>query len=473
MTDEVNDNAMLEETDSLKPKVYVAGPDAVDITPEKNSGVLKEILRPGGGEDHPLKGDTVYVHYVGTLLSDGTKFDSSRDRDEKFEFTLGEGAVIKAWDLGVATMLRGELAVLQCSAEYAYGKKGSLPSIPPDAALVFEVELFDWKGEDVSMEKDGSILKSVLKESESYKQPHEQSTCLVHVTVRHHGLVVQDVDISFTVGEVFDGAVVPGVELAVQQLKLHEKAKFLIKSKHAYGSEGNAKYNIPANADLEYEIELKDIVEPKQAWQLDVPEKFAESELSKTRGNELFKNGHYAVALKYYKRISEMVLTEPSLEGELVAKRVELLLACHNNSAQCHLKLNVLIEAIASCDEVLTLDSKNEKGLFRRGTANLKLENYEAAATDFRKVLAVDPTSASAKSQLLLATNEIKKIREHDKKTYGGMFEKFAEEDAKKKKANAPISVWKKDTGEDISQVEHHGVEGDHDNQSTEPTIET
>lgn len=54
--------------------------------------------------------------------------------------------MIKAWDLGVASMKRGELAVLYCKSEYAYGKAGSPPKIPADATLVFEVELFDWKG---------------------------------------------------------------------------------------------------------------------------------------------------------------------------------------------------------------------------------------------------------------------------------------------------------------------------------------
>jgi len=57
------------------------------------------------------------------------------------------GSVIKAWDIGVASMKRGELAMLLCKSEYAYGKTGSPPKIPPDATLVFEVELFDWKGE--------------------------------------------------------------------------------------------------------------------------------------------------------------------------------------------------------------------------------------------------------------------------------------------------------------------------------------
>ena len=57
------------------------------------------------------------------------------------------GTVIKAWDIGVASMKRGELAVLLCKPEYAYGQAGSPPKIPASATLVFEVELFDWKGE--------------------------------------------------------------------------------------------------------------------------------------------------------------------------------------------------------------------------------------------------------------------------------------------------------------------------------------
>jgi len=57
------------------------------------------------------------------------------------------GNVIKAWDVGVASMKRGELAVLLCKSEYAYGKSGSGSKIPPNATLVFEIELFDWKGE--------------------------------------------------------------------------------------------------------------------------------------------------------------------------------------------------------------------------------------------------------------------------------------------------------------------------------------
>ncbi|XP_026229835.1 peptidyl-prolyl cis-trans isomerase FKBP1A-like [Anabas testudineus] len=103
-------------------------------------GVDVETIRPGDGKTFPKKGRPVSVHYVGTLTN-GKKFDSSRDRGEPFQFTLGEGEVIRGWDEGVAQMSVGQLARLTCSPDYAYGPRGYPPIIPPNSTLVFEVEL--------------------------------------------------------------------------------------------------------------------------------------------------------------------------------------------------------------------------------------------------------------------------------------------------------------------------------------------
>mmetsp|Transcript_5825 Transcript_5825/g.14231 ORF Transcript_5825/g.14231 Transcript_5825/m.14231 type:complete len:153 (+) Transcript_5825:38-496(+) len=104
-------------------------------------GVTVETIQAGDGKSFPKTGQTVSVHYTGTLM-DGSKFDSSRDRGEQFQFKIGMGQVIKGWDEGVAQMSIGQRAKLTCTPDYAYGARGFPPVIPPNSTLVFDVELF-------------------------------------------------------------------------------------------------------------------------------------------------------------------------------------------------------------------------------------------------------------------------------------------------------------------------------------------
>ncbi|SCV69685.1 BQ2448_1079 [Microbotryum intermedium] len=114
-------------------------------------GVTVETLAPGDGKNFPKRGDTVSMHYVGTLLN-GNKFDSSRDRGQPFQTKIGVGQVIKGWDEGVPQLSLGQKAVslgqglvddgkLTCTPDYAYGSRAMGNIIPANSTLIFEVEL--------------------------------------------------------------------------------------------------------------------------------------------------------------------------------------------------------------------------------------------------------------------------------------------------------------------------------------------
>ncbi len=116
---------------------------------EMPSGLKVQILKEApSGSASPEKGNKVTVHYTGWLDDqgkEGKKFDSSVDRGSPFLFTIGVGQVIKGWDLGVANMKKGEKARLFIPADLGYGSRGAGGAIPPNSALIFDVELIDIK----------------------------------------------------------------------------------------------------------------------------------------------------------------------------------------------------------------------------------------------------------------------------------------------------------------------------------------
>nr|CAD7460451.1 unnamed protein product [Timema tahoe] len=417
-----------EQPDKMEVEDYVPGPSAIDVTPSKDGGVLKEIIKEGTGYETPASGSRMRVHYVGKLTN-GEKFDSSRDRGEPFEFNLGKGSVIKAWDLGVATMKKGEISIFTCKSDYAYGKNGSPPKIPPDATLVFEIEVVDWTGEDLSQKKDGGIIRYQITKGEGYATPNDGAVVDVHLVGKYNETVFEEREVTFPIGEGSEYGICEGLERALEKFKKGEKSRIVLKSKYAFKELGRPEVNIPPHADVEYVVELKNFEKAKEGWSLDSDGKLEQAKFFKEKGTNYFKAEKYQLALKMYKKIITFLEHELGFEGEKNDERKALLLAAHLNLAMCYLKLTENLEARDQCDKALELDPNNIKGLFRRGQAWLGMVEPEKAKADFEMVLKLEPSNKAAANHYSLCLVKLKEQKSREKKIYANMFEKFAQRD--------------------------------------------
>ena len=132
-------NREINQIDNLK---KIQGLSVNSDTVKLNSGLMIKSLIDGDGEEFPQINDKVSVHYSG-YLTDGTKFDSSLDRNTPIELTLGRGQVIPGWEEALLLMKTGDKWKITIPAELGYGASGKMPSIPPNATLIFEMELLE------------------------------------------------------------------------------------------------------------------------------------------------------------------------------------------------------------------------------------------------------------------------------------------------------------------------------------------
>ena len=236
-------------------------------TIKTSSGLEYKDIIVGEG-DSPEVGDKVVVHYTGTL-EDGTKFDSSKDRGQPFEFAIGVGQVIRGWDEGVITMKPGGNRILTIPSDLAYGERGAGKLIPPGATLIFDVELIEVKkkfidtdfslpGEEIKTESGLIMIEHV--EGDGVK-PQVGQVVFVHYT----GMLADGTQfdsshdrgqpIRFNVGK---GKVIKGWDEAILDMRVGSKRTLVIPPELGYGQRGAGRA-IPPNATLIFEVELLDI----------------------------------------------------------------------------------------------------------------------------------------------------------------------------------------------------------------------
>lgn len=229
---------------------------------------LKYKIDVKGTGDKPKPGSIVTVHYTGKLTNDSV-FDSSVKRNQPFKFKLGQGQVIKGWDEGIALLGKGDKATLMIPPHLGYGERGAGGVIPPNATLIFEVELIDFQEplppaepfvvEGLTKKKTASGLEYyIVKENPTGAKPEAGKPVSVHYTgylengTKFDSSVDRGDAFTFALGV---GQVIPGWDEGISLLKTGEKARLVIPSKLGYGEAG-AGGVIPPNATLIFDVEL-------------------------------------------------------------------------------------------------------------------------------------------------------------------------------------------------------------------------
>lgn len=601
-----------------------------DVSSLKDKGVMKKLLQPSSTPSHhrthPEAGDKVLVHYTGRLLDEAkTKFDSSVDRGEPFEFTVGVGQVIKGWDLGVMTMERGEKCLLTCKPEYAYGAAGAPPSIPPNATLEFEVELISWKSENDLFGDGGVIRVAKIEDGEGWKTPKDGDWLEIGVrasrkeretgkmsTVWEKGLADEgeeekeglffqlnlkkrngkedadnddaskvpfgvhlalqffkkgetqrllvrneylleknapydeDDELYFTVtlkrwvhvekicnglgekttikeapesnydtpnegakvvfssvkvyrgkrdfarrGRVGDqrkeeeeeeakdlvfaskegeefiyeiggddddesnaSIIVSACEEGIQRMRAEETAQIVLPTDFAFGTSSSDKgkeikktfsngkeISSSDTPFVTYVFEMKSMERAKDPWALTGEEKVERAEKLKSSGNAFFKKKEYARAEAKYSQGLRYVEPDGQQKEETANKIKALKVSLHLNYAACALKRFAWKEVVVNCDEVLKIESLNEKALYRKATAEIEFELYDEARRTIKTIVedvtSPSPTSASEALRLKQRLKQKEATqRKKDSKVFGGMFSKldlFTEDERNKK----------------------------------------
>jgi len=414
---------------------------------DSSGGVKKITLRPGNNHTKAEKGDVISVNYTifnrktGEMLETTRPTEKSQVKEEgtarKIEY--GKSPLTKGWEIALGTMTSDERALVRCSPEFAYGKKGDEGRIPGDTTLDCIIEIDDM----TTWEEIGDsrfIWKKSIREMGDDMWNHAKEHCTVTVTyigreVNIDGRVwtegVEEV-ITIPFDLEFEGeGTTPeyeqprGFYICLQEINMGETVYCKLKCREAYtfGIKGSEKHKIARGTDLWYEITVIKIdFYEMNRYELDRQTQIPRALEIKDMANNFFRKKKFLIANDLYKLVVEILeeITDPTDEEKESMK--ETRISCYSNRALVEMKLRNFESCEQQIDKGLALDPMNEKLHYRRALLGYEQCDFLETESVIDKLIEDFPDNKPARALKVKNLKDGKIYREKSKKLAKKMF---------------------------------------------------
>ena len=285
---------------------------------------------------------------------------------------------------------------------------------------------------DVSHALDGGVLKKILQAAPegAAGPPPDGSKVESHYTGRlldgtkFDSSVDRKTPFKFTIGQ---GQVIKGWDQGFGSMLVGEKAILKCLPEYAYGATGSPP-KIPANATLEFEVELLGFKEKqKEKWEMTIEERVAYAMKLKAAGTACFEQQQYAAAVSQYEDAANYSVGEGITGDDITDEERPLFVSCWSNAAMCYIKNKDWAQAIRASNNVLelTAEKDNLKALYRRGLARIKLGLLKEAKEDLMAAYKIDPANKEVRRALQQLKDAAAESKRKEKEAFGGIFSKI------------------------------------------------
>jgi len=427
----------------------------------RDGGAIKSQLEEGSGWKNPNKGEEVRVSIRAT-----GEVGVVEERPS-FDYVLGSGELgdlEKVVDKVLSGMNKGERCCVKCAKKYVYQDAAH-------GAVTLEVHLEEiYETDDVSLLKDGSVMKKQVKEGDGYEKPRDGSKVTVRVESATDGInplpgFTGPKTLHFCCG---DGEVCDAIECATAEMKKDERSVITCTAAAKCSEPRLGLANVEAEKVV-FTLELVDFPKPKDLWSTPGFEKVAFAESRKNVGGKLFKGKRFELALDKYKKVIEFLAQTDRFTEEDKFKAAEIKRLSELNKAACYLQLGEPLNALLACNVVLKEDKYNVKALFRRARAHFERGEHVDATNDIERLLALDPGNSDAKALLPQVKRAQKAADKESKSTFAKMctgFGKLGTEDPAKQPEKPapkqePIEERNLDMASVSFRIDHKTEEGE------------